>query len=108
MTQFGTFACAESERQRAEYRRAGGHHDGTEAHKASLLDRLARIEPSRSAASAKSIIMIAFFLTMPMSSNTPIAAMTVNWVSNSRSASAAPTLAENSVERIVIGWMKLS
>ena len=27
--------------------------------------------------------MIAFFLTMPISSRTPIAAMTLNWVSNS-------------------------
>ena len=52
--------------------------------------------------------MIAFFLTMPISSMTPIAAMIVNWVSNSHSASAAPTLAENRVDRIVIGWMRLS
>ena len=52
--------------------------------------------------------MIAFFLTMPISSSTPIAAITVNGVSNSHSASAAPTLAENRVERIVIGWIRLS
>ena len=35
-------------------------------------------------------------------------AMTVNSVPETRSASSAPTPAEGSVERIVIGWMKLS
>ena len=35
---------------------------------------------SRSASSAKSIIMMAFFLTMPISSTMPISAMTVNSV----------------------------
>ena len=39
--------------------------------------------PSRSACSAKSIIMIAFFLTMPISRMIPMKAMMVNSVSNS-------------------------
>ena len=59
----------------------------------------------RSASSAKSIIMIAFFLTMPISRITPISAMTLSSVWNSSSASSAPTPADGSVERIVIGWM---
>ncbi len=62
----------------------------------------------RSASSAKSIIMIAFFLTMPISRITPISAMMLNSVRNSSSASSAPTPAEGSVERIVIGCTKLS
>ena len=57
----------------------------------------------RSASSAKSIIMIAFFLTMPISRMTPISAMTLNSVWNSSSASSAPTPADGSVDRIVIG-----
>ena len=67
---------------------------------ASLVER-----PSRSAWSAKSIIMIAFFLTMPISRMMPIAAMMVNSVSNTFKAISAPTLADGSVERIVMGWM---
>ena len=59
---------------------------------------------SRSASSAKSIIMIAFFFTIPISSTMPITAM----MSRSRPlrirASSAPTLAEGRVERIVTGW----
>ncbi len=72
----------------------------------SIASRVLR--PARSASSAKSTIMIAFFLTMPIKSKTPIAAMMVNWTSNNHSASAAPTLAENRVERMVIGWIRLS
>ena len=57
----------------------------------------------RSASSAKSIIMIAFFLTMPISRITPISAMMLNSVLNSISASSAPTPADGSVDRIVSG-----
>ena len=62
----------------------------------------------RSASIAKSIIRIAFFLTMPMSRMIPMRAMTERsfWVMSS--ASSAPTPADGSVERIVIGWMRLS
>ncbi len=61
---------------------------------------------SRSASSAKSIIMIAFFFTMPISRITPIRAMMLNSVPNSSSASTAPTPAEGSVERMVSGWIE--
>jgi hypothetical protein len=57
---------------------------------------------------AKSIIMIAFFLTMPISRITPMNAMIENSVWNSSSASSAPTPADGSVDRIVIGCTKLS
>ena len=60
---------------------------------------------SRSASSAKSIIMIAFFFTMPMSRTMPMSAMTLNSVRQTMSARSAPTPADGSVERIVIGWM---
>ncbi len=58
---------------------------------------------SRSAASATSIIMIAFFFTMPISRMTPMNAMIEKSVLNSMSASSAPTPAEGSVDRIVSG-----
>ena len=73
------------ERHRAEHRRHRRHHDRAEAQQAGLVDRVARSSRwrVRSASSAKSIIMIAFFLTMPISRITPISAMTLNSVSNS-------------------------
>ncbi len=62
----------------------------------------------RSASSAKSTIMIAFFLTMPMSRMIPISEIRSSGMPNSISASNAPTPADGRVDRIVIGWMKLS
>ncbi len=62
----------------------------------------------RSAASAKSIIMIAFFLTMPIKSRMPIRAMMLSSLLNSSRARMAPTPADGSVDRIVIGCTKLS
>ena len=59
----------------------------------------------RSASSAKSIIMIAFFLTMPISRITPISAMIEKSVSVMINASSAPTPADGSVDRMVIGCM---
>ena len=57
-------------------RREGRHHDRAEAQQAGLRDRLARRQARRARAwSAKSIIMIAFFLTMPISRMMPISAM---------------------------------
>ena len=55
---------------------------GPEAQQARLVDRLvaATCPRSRSASSAKSIIMIAFFFTMPMSRMMPMSAMTLNSV----------------------------
>ena len=58
--------------------------------------------------SAKSIIKMAFFFTMPMSSITPISAMSENSVLNSISASSAPTPAEGSVDKMVSGCTRLS
>ena len=63
---------------------------------------------SRSAASAKSIIMMAFFFTMPISRMMPMMAITSSSLPASHSASSAPTPAVGRVERIVIGWIKLS
>ena len=60
---------------------------------------------SRSASSAKSIIMIAFFFTMPMSSTMPMMAMTPRSWREIINASSAPTPADGSVERIVMGWI---
>ena len=63
----------------AEQRGHRGHHDRAEAQQAGLVDRLlaASCLRSRSASSAKSIIMIAFFFTMPISRMMPISAMTL-------------------------------
>ena len=54
------------------------------------------------------MIRIAFFLTMPISRNTPIRAMIENSIRNSSSASTAPTPAEGRVESTVTGWTRLS
>ena len=62
----------------------------------------------RSASSAKSIIMMAFFFTMPISRMMPMSATIDRSCLKSMRASSAPTPAEGSVERIVNGWMKLS
>ena len=61
--------------------------------------------PSRCAAMAKSIIMIAFFFTMPISRMMPTMPSTDRLKPHRVSASRAPTPAEGRVERIVTGWM---
>ncbi len=63
---------------------------------------------ARSASSAKSMIRIAFFLTMPIRRKTPIRAMIENSMSNSSRASTAPTPADGRVESTVIGCTRLS
>ena len=63
---------------------------------------------SRSACRAKSIIMMAFFSTMPMSRSMPISAMMLRSVPVSSRARMAPTPAGGRVERMVSGWMRLS
>ena len=60
---------------------------------------------SRSASIAKSIIMMAFFFTMPIRRMMPMMAITPRSLPVSCSASSAPTPAEGSVDRIVMGWM---
>ena len=62
----------------------------------------------RSASMAKSIIMIAFFFTMPISSTTPTSATSDRSWPHSISASNAPMPAEGRVDRMVIGWIQLS
>ena len=57
----------------------------------------------RSAAMAKSIIMMAFFFTMPISRMMPMSETTFSSLRVTISASSAPTPAEGSVERIVSG-----
>ncbi len=59
----------------------------------------------RSASKAKSIIMMAFFFTMPIRRMIPIKATRDISVWQIISASSAPTPAEGRLERIVIGWM---
>ena len=58
--------------------------------------------------SAKSIIRIAFFFTIPMSRMIPMSEMTDSSMRQTISARSAPTPADGSVERIVTGWMRLS
>ena len=57
----------------------------------------------RSASIAKSIIMIAFFFTMPINSMMPMMPITPRSLPVIISANNAPTPAEGSVERIVNG-----
>ena len=59
----------------------------------------------RSACRAKSIIMMAFFCTMPMSRMMPMSAITLNSTRVMSRASSAPTPAEGSEEMMVMGWM---
>ncbi|MNF17150.1 hypothetical protein D3C80_2204920 [compost metagenome] len=56
-----------------------------------------------SASSAKSIIIMAFFFTMPISRITPIRAIRLNSVPAKISDSNAPTAADGSVDRMVTG-----
>ena len=64
--------------------------------------------PVRSASSAKSIIMIAFFFTMPISSTMPTSATSDRSWPAKCSASSAPMPALGRVERMVTGWIVLS
>ncbi|MNH35876.1 hypothetical protein D3C79_966120 [compost metagenome] len=59
----------------------------------------------RSASRAKSIIMIAFFLTIPMSKMMPMMAIMPRSLPERINASKAPTAADGRVERMVTGWM---
>jgi len=63
---------------------------------------------SRSASRAKSIIMMAFFLTMPISRMIPMMPIMPSGRPDSSRASRAPTPAEGSVDRMVTGWTVLS
>ncbi len=52
--------------------------------------------------------MMAFFLTMPMSSRMPIIAMKLTSMPAILSAINAPTAADGMPSRIVNGWIQLS
>ena len=54
---------------------------------------------------AKSIIRMAFFLTMPISRMMPMTAIMESSVPVSFRARRAPMPAEGMVERMVMGWM---
>ena len=66
------------------------------------------LSPTRRRSSAKSTIMMAFFLTMPTSITMPIIAMTDISIPNSIRVRIAPMPADGRPEMMVIGWMKLS
>ena len=84
----------------------GGHHDGPETEQAGAqMDSCGGSPSTRSASSAKSIIMMAFFFTMPINNTMPMRAMMLNSVPVNMSARNAPTPAEGKVDRIVTGWM---
>src|SRR6267143_692468 len=68
---------------------------------ASKMASLVLLPPSRSACRAKSIIMMAFFLTIPMSRTMPMMEMMLRSCLKSMRASMAPTLAEGSVGMMV-------
>ena len=57
---------------------------------ASKIASLGALPALRSASRAKSIIMMAFFFTIPISRKTPMSAMTLNSVPVASSASSAP------------------
>ena len=63
------------------------------------------IRCSRSASIAKSIIRMAFFFTIPMSRMMPMIEITPRSLPENCSARSAPTPAEGSVDRMVMGWM---
>ena len=62
----------------------------------------------RSASTATSIIMMAFFLTRPINKMIPMSPITLSSWPVSMRASRAPTPADGSVDRMVIGCTKLS
>ena len=70
-------AAADRQRQGAEHRGHGGHHNGPKTQQRRFMNGFhCRLLPSvRSTCSAKSIIKIAFFFTMPISRMMPISAM---------------------------------
>ena len=75
---------------------------------ASKMESIGFFPSLRSTSSAKSIIIMAFFLTIPMSSTMPMMEMMFRSTPKSINASIAPTLADGSVEMIVSGCTRLS
>ena len=76
--QLGADARSEGQRNTAEQRRHGGHHDGAEAQQTGFVDRVGRVLSVLALAfSAKSTIMMPFFFTMPISRMMPMMATTL-------------------------------
>ena len=69
------------------------------------IDSLGERCSSRSAASAKSTIMIPFFFTMPIKRMMPIRPIRLKSKPNAIRIASAPTPAEGKVERMVSGWI---
>ena len=94
---------SERQGQRAEERGHRRHQDRPEAEKAGTVDGLGGgdLPCTRSASSAKSMITVVFFCTIPMRRMIPMIAITVSSVRVISRARSAPTPAEGSVERIV-------
>ena len=67
-----------------------------------MIDRFFRVS-LRSSCEAASIIMIAFFFTIPISMMMPIAAITSSSMPNSISVSSAPKTADGRPDRMVMG-----
>jgi hypothetical protein len=61
LSRFTARAVAQCDRHRPQQRRQRGHHDRPEANQAAFVNRLPELAPARSASSAKSICMMAFF-----------------------------------------------
>ena len=59
----------------------------------------------RSESNAKSIIMTPFLFTIPISRTMPISEITLKSAPVTLRASNAPTPAEGSVDKMVMGWM---
>ena len=75
---------------------------------ASKIESIGFFPSWRSACSAKSIIMMAFFFTIPINNTMPIMEMMFRSCLKIINARIAPTLAEGSVEIMVTGWTRLS
>src|SRR3989442_11202264 len=104
MPQLRTSTSAQRQWQSAQQRRHGGHHDGPETQQARLIYRFfRRFMLDSFGLNAKSIIMMAFFFTIPIRRMMPINATTPKSLPVIKSARMAPTPAEGNVERIVIG-----
>ena len=94
----------ERQRNAAQQRRHRGHHDGAEAQQAGFVNRIRRVLPVLALRLQREVDdQIPFFFTMPISRMMPMMATTLRSWPKRISASSAPTPAEGSVDRIVMG-----
>ena len=97
LPQFGAVTGPERQRQRAEQRSDGGHDIDRKRNRRQGKMACCGSSLTPLVSMATSIIMIALFLTMPISRITPINAVRLNSILNIINASTAPTPAEGSV-----------